>query len=474
MIKSQLLINSLSLLGNRLIQGISTFTLTTVIARNLGAEQLGQYILAIGYYYIFVTLFGLGLKTLFTSELAKKDKKISVYLVSGSLLQFILSIIAYLLLLLVVFLMPYSSETSIICYIMGLSVVPFALSNITESIFQAQERMHLIAISTSPIYILRVGIMISIALNFSHPIEYIAITMVISEVLILFLQWSILLQTVRPEWKIDRDFIKDSFYAAKILFAIDSVGVIAGKLDVLLISLLGNEILIGIYGAIGQLIQPFQIICNSLCSAVFPKISNSVLSGREVQRDNTEHYLNILFCILLPLVPTIFFYYGLEVLIFIYKNPDFTQGIMPLKIISITVIAFPAIRLFNYVLLANGMEKYNLIEVSITTVLGGLLGIFLISKYQLIGAAWTGVVMYFCSCGIATYAIHTHLFRIRWSKVLIRPIIITGLMLFLLLIIERFNLNLLSNLIIVFICYILTMILLLTSRLDRSSILRQF
>ena len=185
----QLLVNSLSLLGNRLIQGISTFTLTTVIARNLGADQLGQYILALGYYSVFVTFFGLGLRTLFTRELAREGERASVYLVSGSLVQLILSIIAYILLATVVFLMPYSAETSTICYILGLSVIPFALSNITEAIFQAQERMHLIAISTSPIYLLRVGAMILVVLNSTHAIEYIAAIMVLSEVLILILQW---------------------------------------------------------------------------------------------------------------------------------------------------------------------------------------------------------------------------------------------------------------------------------------------
>ena len=158
--QQKLLINSLSLLSNRLIQGISTFALTTVIARNLGAEQLGQYVLAIGYYSVFVTFFGLGIRTLFIRELAKEGGKAPIYLVSGTLLQFILSIFAYLSLVIVVFLMPYSAETSTICYILGLSVIPFALSNITEAIFQAQERMYLIAMSTAPIYLLRVGAMI--------------------------------------------------------------------------------------------------------------------------------------------------------------------------------------------------------------------------------------------------------------------------------------------------------------------------
>ena len=469
----QLLVNSLSLLGNRLIQGISTFTLTTVIARNLGADQLGQYILALGYYSVFVTFFGLGLRTLFTRELAREGERASVYLVSGSLLQLILSIIAYILLATVVFLMPYSAETSTICYILGLSVIPFALSNITEAIFQAQERMHLIAISTSPIYLLRVGAMILVVLNSTHAIEYVAAIMVLSEVLILILQWLLLMRTVKPQWKIDLQFMSDSFNAAKTLFAIDGVGVIAGKIDILLISLLGSEVLIGIYGAIRQLFQPFEIICSSLCSAVFPRMSSLVVLGKKAQRENTENFLDILFCISLPLVPSIFFYYGYELLILMYKRPEFAQGELPLKIIAISAVLSPAVRLFNYLLLANRMEKYNLMEVVITTISGGLLGIFLISKYQLIGAAWMGVAMSLCSCGISTYAIRKHLFKIDMFRVLRRPVLITGLMLVLLLVLQLFNLNLQSSLIINIIFYILVAVLILVHQFGGLAVIRQ-
>ena len=50
--KRKLTINSIALLANRLTQGIATFILTAAIARTLGAESLGQYLLAINYYYI--------------------------------------------------------------------------------------------------------------------------------------------------------------------------------------------------------------------------------------------------------------------------------------------------------------------------------------------------------------------------------------------------------------------------------------
>ena len=471
--QQKLLINSVSLLSNRLIQGISTFALTTIIARNLGAEQLGQYVLAIGYYSVFVTFFGLGIRTLFIRELAKEGEKAPIYLVSGTLLQFILSIIAYFSLVIVVFLMPYSVETSNICYILGLSVIPFALSNITEAIFQAQERMYLIAVTTAPIYLLRVGAMIWVVLNCDRAIEYVGAIMVISEVSILILQWLLITRTVKPEWQIDRQFTIDSFNAAKTLFAIDGFGVIAGKLDILLISLLGNEVLIGIYGAIRQMIQPFEIICSSICAAVFPRLSSLVILGKDAQRANIEKFLDLLLCISLPLIPTVFFTYGYDILIFIYKNPEFAQGEAPLKIVGIFVMLFPVIRLFNYLLLANRMEKYNLREVIITTTFGCLMGMFLIPRYQLVGAAWMGVSMSLCSASIAIYAININLFKIRWVKILRRPLLITGLVLFLLFVLHQLHLKMALNLSILVIFYLLVAISILMNQLGKLSMLQK-
>jgi O-antigen/teichoic acid export membrane protein len=475
MTQLRIFINSLSLLSNRLIQGVATFALTTIIARNLGADKLGQYVLSVSFYYIFVIFFGLGLRTLFTRELAKEPRQTSVYLVSGSLLQLGLSIFAYGMLTIVVTIMPYSAATTQICYIMGLSIIPFALSNITEAIFQAQERMYAIALSTSPVYLLRLGVMIWIVLNVqpNSAIPYVAGVMVVSEIVILLLQWAILLRRVKVSWHIDVLFMINSFNAAKTLFAIDGAGIIAGKLDVLFISLLGGEVLTGIYGAIKQLMQPFEIICSSLIAAIFPRMSKSVVLGYKKQRELAETFLDILFCISLPLVPTVFFWYGNQILVSMYKNPEFIKGDIPLKIMMVSVILFPLGRLCNYILLANKLEKYNLMEVIATTTFGGLVGIFLISKYQLLGAACMGVAMSCFSCGILLHSIRTKLFKLRLGRILRRPLMITGVMMLFLAALEQLHLSLLVNLIAAISFYGLIAILMSVRELGGFSAIQQ-
>ncbi|NET73536.1 MAG: oligosaccharide flippase family protein, partial [Sphaerospermopsis sp. SIO1G2] len=116
---------------NKLSRGVVTLVLSAIISRTLGAEVLGQYVLGISFFYIFVNLASQGFKTLFTREIARDPESTPLYLVNGLVLQLSFCIISYLALLIVIFLLPYSTDTRIVCYIIGLAVIPFGLSNIT-------------------------------------------------------------------------------------------------------------------------------------------------------------------------------------------------------------------------------------------------------------------------------------------------------------------------------------------------------
>ena len=154
--RGKLLGNSLSLLTNRLGQSLSALVIVTLVARMLGAHALGQYMLAFSFYFVVMTIVAQGFKTLFTREMAKDATRAGDYLVSGSVLQLGCALIGYLALVALVSALPYSAETSAICVLFGVMLIPYALSNVTESVFQAFDKMHFIAISTAPVYLLRV------------------------------------------------------------------------------------------------------------------------------------------------------------------------------------------------------------------------------------------------------------------------------------------------------------------------------
>jgi O-antigen/teichoic acid export membrane protein len=449
---NKLISNSLAMLVNRLTQGIATFILTATIARTLGAEVLGQYLLAMNYYFIFVNLFSQGFKTLFTRELSLNPEIAPIYLVSGTLLQLLFGLIGYIAMSTTIFILPYSDTTSAICYVVGAMIIPFALSNITEAIFQAQEKMHLIAFSTVPIYILRLLVIIWF-LHLQYDLEYVAITLIISESLILIIQWLLLLKIVKPKWQVDRDFIWKAIKESKTFFALEGMGIIASRIDVLTLSLLGSEALVGIYGAICQLLQPYDIASNSLALAAFPSMSKAVAEGKIKQRQVVENVIEILLCISLPFLVGIYFI-GDRLLLFIYQNPSFTDRAVILHIISLSLITAAFSRPFNFLLIANGLEKLNVIEVAITTVVGGLTGIVLISQFKLMGAALMSLSISFTNFSVMMFFVRTRLFHIQLLKIMFRPLLISFLMVIVFLVMYQISLDVLSTVVLATLFYI--------------------
>jgi O-antigen/teichoic acid export membrane protein len=435
----KLTINSISLLANRLTQGVATFILTAAIARTLGAEALGQYLLAINYYYIFVNLSSQGFKTLFTRELTRNPEITPIYLVSGTLLQSVFGLIGYASMVLLIFILPYRDTTSLICYLMGVMIIPFALSNITEAIFQSQEKMHLIAFSTVPIYILRLLVIIWI-LHLHYGLFYVVGVLIISESLILIIQWLMLLKIVKPKWQIDRDFIWTTIKTSRTFFALEGIGIIASRIDILILSLLGSEALVGIYGAIGQLLQPYYIVSSSVALAAFPGMSKAVSLGQEKQRLTAANTIEILLCISLPFLVGIFFI-GDRLLLFIYQDPSFAKEAIILHIVSLSLITGASSRIFSYLLIANGLEKLHLIEVVVTTIIGSLAGIVLVSQYQLIGAAFMSLTISFTNFGVMMYFVYDRLFHLKIWQMIRRPLLISFLMSIVFVVLNQINLN---------------------------------
>lgn len=438
------------MLSNRLTQSIATFVLTAAIARSLGAEALGQYLLAFSYYFIFVGIVSDGSKPLFTRELTRAPEETPVFLLSGTLLQFLLSLAGYGALLVLVIALPYSPETTRVCGIMGLALIPFSLSNITEAIFQAQERMHLIAVSTVPIYMMRLLVMIWV-MQAGFGITAVCGIFALSELVILLVQWGLILPTVKLKWAIKSEFIWQLLLACRTFLLIGGIAIVSNRIQILILSLLANEQMIGIYGGIVQLMQPFWIVSNSLLMAVFPKLTKAAELGREQQRQLTESIIEILLGISLPFLVGLYFV-GRDLLQLIYGS-GFGEAELPLRVVALVMLFLPFSRALSYVMVANGLEKLNLIEVVVTTTFGGILGVILVSHYQLMGSAITDLainVLGFCQFMFIT---QTKIFSLRLGAIFYRPLLMSGLMALVFLLLQNSRLDFLVVLIIAVLSY---------------------
>lgn len=449
--RRRILGNSLSILSNRLTQSLTSFVLFASIARILGPYQLGQYTLAFSFYFFFMTLTSQGFKTLFTRELARNPQETPVYLVSGTLLQFLFSLVGYGILVAVVFALPYSPDTSTVCYILGLTIIPFSVSNITEAIFQAQEKMYLIALSTVPVHILRLLVIIGI-MQRGYDIRVVSATMVLSETLILFVEWGFIIRLVKFQWQIDWGFLWRTTKAARAFLVIEGVGLIRGQIQVLLLSLSGGEVVVGLYGAITQLIQPFELIAGSLVLAIFPSMSKAVELGREKQRRLCENLIAMLLIVALPLLIGIVFV-GRDLLIFVYHDPKFAEAATAFKVIALGPIAVSFTRPLSYALVANGFERVNLREVIVTSGVGSLLILILVGQYQLMGAAVALPLAQLISCSQYLYAVYVSLFSLQIWQIVRGPLLVSMGMIVVFLALQQIALGILPTLIVATVAY---------------------
>jgi O-antigen/teichoic acid export membrane protein len=445
--------NSFFILINRLTQSITTFILVASIARFLGAYELGQYLLAFSYYFVFMTMTSQGFKTLFTREISLNNHETSVYLVSGSVLQLIFSIIGYLILATIVFILPYSTDTSAVCYVMGFTIIPFSLSNITEAVFQAREKMSIVAISTVPVYIARVLIMI-LAMNLKYNVIHLAGILVVSEIVILLIQWFLIPKVTSYKLQIDWDFIWQTAKKSRTFLFIEGVSVFQSRMQVLILSLFGGEVVVGLYSAISQLMQPFEIVTHSLVQAFFPRMSKAIALGKDQQRQMSEQVVEILLLVALPFMVGLLFI-GSDLFILIYQQQSFLQATSALHIISIGLFTTALTRPLSYVLVANGFERINLWEVFITTIISGFISIILVSKYQLNGAAFSVLTTQIIGCVIYTYTVYNKLFAIHLWRVMIRPILVSLIMLVTFVLLQKLRLNIYLTIIGATLIYIL-------------------
>ena len=413
--------NSISLLANRLAQSISAFAVVALIARMLGPHELGQSMLAFSFYFVAMTIASQGFKTLFTREMAKKRSLAGAYLTSGSALQLGCALIAYGLLLALVAALPYAADTTAVCAIFGLCLIPFALSNVTESVFQAFDRMYLIAYSTAPIYFLRVGL-IWLALQNGHGIESICWIMVAAEVVVLGVEWLFVLSFVQPARRIDTGFMLSQVSKAKALLGIEGMSVVRSRMQMLVLSVMGGEALVGLYGAMMQLLQPFLIASQSMVAAVFPSMVKTAGLGLEHQKKLAAGIIEILLLVSIPLVIALA-WVGDRILVLVYSDESFANAATPLTIVAIGLLASSFNRALSFVLVANGYERINLREVIVSTILTTVLSVSLVHYYGLMGAAVTGPIAATVALAQYGHAVHRHLFQLDYLRILIRPIL---------------------------------------------------
>ncbi|MBV7329720.1 oligosaccharide flippase family protein [Chloroflexi bacterium TSY] len=329
----RVLINAGALTGSSIWRIILSFILQLVIARRLGFDALGHYIVALTYLNISQVLTELGFQTLLVRDLAQHLHLRKVYFRNTIQLQLGASLLVGLALYCLSLLYPFALTIKYSLWLVALSLPLYALTVASVTIFQACERMELVMIvEVVSNTLIMVGSLILLWFNYTILWLigiWVVVQLIAAWLCLLLLYRYRLLQSFDPRTNhlepgqkvvgsstsssrknaLSKTFsdkrlvdtkarVRLNPLSAKSLlrkawpfYAVALTEVLLQRVDVLVLSLLGNPTLTGIYGAAYSVVRVLLKLIQSYWKALYPTISRLRLEAEEQYQQIRLHGL---------------------------------------------------------------------------------------------------------------------------------------------------------------------------------------
>jgi O-antigen/teichoic acid export membrane protein len=375
------------------------------MARYLGAAGFGILSFAIAFTGIFAVVGDLGLSTLTTREVARDKSLAPKYVANVTLLKVILAVVTFGLIALTINLMDYPAETIRVVYLLALSVILAAFTQMFYSLFQAFERMEFQAIGQMLNAALMLGgVILAIKLGFGI-IRFAYLYVITSAVALIYSFAVMKLKFSSPasasankalefDWRFWKLTIKEALpFAVTTIF----ITLFYWISSVMLSSMKGDAV-VGWYNAAYRLVLALLFIPSAWFSAIFPVMSKFYVTSRDSLRFSFERSFKYLTILGIPIgVGTTLLAQRFILAIF---GAEYANSILALQILVwSSVFIFMTNSLGN---LFNALNRQIIVTkiAGILCVANVVLNLILIPRYGLIGASVTTLFTEFLSLAL--------------------------------------------------------------------------
>jgi O-antigen/teichoic acid export membrane protein len=378
--------NTAALAGSNLWRILISFVLQLVIFRQLGASALGVYSLALAYLNLSQVMTDLGFPGLLVRELAQAPQLRRSYFRLALLRQLGAALVIALGLVLLTTIAPFSDELRGALWCIGASLPWYAVTSATQTLFQAGERMELVMGVELCINTLILLLSIGVLWLGGGVVALVAViigTQIISAGLGLWLiRRSRLLaapqlplpEDGRPLWRRIAPF-----------YTLSLADVLMQRVDLLLLSFLANEAIVGIYSAAYNLVRVLLKLIQSFLQALYPTLSRLRLRAPARYRQLAELSLRAGLLLLLPIL-LIGAFAAPTALRFVYGDVESTT-ILVLRILLIAGVTVFLMGFINMVFLVEHRPRWSLLNTAINVAAVIILLPLLEGKYGAPGAA---------------------------------------------------------------------------------------
>ncbi|CAN5633173.1 flippase [soil metagenome] len=387
----RILVNTGAAASSNLWRIAITFVLTLLIARKLGLEGLGQYTSALAYLNVCQVLCELGLPGLLVRDLAQTPSQRRGYFRIALTIQIIAGLAIWGVLVGLSLIFPWSSVAVKALWLVGASLPFYAITSVTQTFFQAGERIELVM--GVEILINTLILVISVAWlwlgsGVAQLVGVMVWTQMISAVLGLFLLHRSRLLAGPQEPVAIR--LRTLSHRLTPFYGLALADVLLQRIDILLLSVVGGATLIGVYSAAYNLVRVALKLVQSFWKALYPTLSR-------LHNQNRPQYARLanlsLYYTLLFLLPFTVLGAGAaqSLLHLVYGHSSALTG----PVFQILIWSVPVFLIESYAVILFMVEQrpaQSLLITGLHVVTIALLLPLLTLVLQTTGAAWSAVL----------------------------------------------------------------------------------
>jgi O-antigen/teichoic acid export membrane protein len=364
---------------------IATAALYVVVARKLGASEFGIFIFALAFVGLVTAIGTFGQDIVLVREVARDHRRLEEYFSNAMVSRAMFSIPPLFIALLVAWLAGMSDHTVLITLLLGLGFVGDYTVQVPFAVFQAFERLGLVAVVLIAQRWVTTAAAIGALYLGAGLIEVVAIYAIGSLAATALGTWMMYRNIGRPRLRVDfRGALRVTREALPIGIALVALTVLF-RIDMAMLAIFKPARQVGEYGAAYKLLETTAFFSWAVNVAVLPSLARLSPTSTPPVGDVYQRGLKLVIAITLPVAVGAIVLAG-PVISLVY-GAQYHAAAKALALLAPTIALFPISALSSQLFYAQGRRPTVAIVYAVVAAENVLLNLYLIPRFSLQGAA---------------------------------------------------------------------------------------
>jgi O-antigen/teichoic acid export membrane protein len=326
-------------------------------------------------------------------------------------------------------LITHTPDTINSVYVLSVSLIPYTIALVCQSLCNGFERLGYVAISQmiGNVFKMVVGTLVLMKGYGIVPLMWVILVgHCLIAIISLYFAFKCIEEPIRKMLKIDLGFCKWILASTPVFAIIMILGSIRLNIDVLILNSMLGERDVGLYSAANKLVNIFKLGISCYIMAIQPVIFRVFVASVEKFKEMCNESIRYLFIIFIPItIATIIL--SKRFILIVYPEA-FLPSAEVLSILIWLLLFYGLNQIFANALVSSNNQKINLWANVIGMIANIVLNVLLIPRLTYVGAAISSVVSAFAAFAFQHYFISKNLFKIGYLRLCKKPLLAAVLM----------------------------------------------